>query len=544
MPGYEYQFPQRGLVSQQDQATIENANVPRSTFHNRWTRKTAFDQGLLIPFLVDEILPGDHMRYNISAYVRMATPLFPMFDELRVDTHFFFVPNRIVWANWVKMMGEQTAPGDSINFSVPRVPSVLGGDPVGSIYDHMGLPVIGQMHAGGITNVCAFPFRAYNLIYNTWFRDENLSNPAAFTTADGPDTNSWYTLLRRAKSHDYFTSALPWPQKFTAPTVPIGTTAPIIGIGFVNQTFANGPQNVWETGLGATTNYPFAKGPIDGTGANNQMYVKGTSSGIGSPEIYANLAAASGVQINVLRQAWMVQTLLERDARGGTRYTELVRSHFGVINPDARLQRPEYIGGGQSLLNITPIAQTAPTAGVPVGALGGAATAAGQHTASYASTEHGYIIGLVSVKSEISYQQGIDRHWKRQTRFDYYWPSLAALGEQTILNQEIWANGLAADQDAWGYQERWQEYRTRQNDVTGIMRSTAAGTLDGWHLAQRFNAIPPLNNAFIEDTAPMARILAAGALANGQQFLVNFLYERSATRPLPLYGTPATLGKF
>lgn len=536
-----YQFPQRGLASQADTATIENAQVPRSKFLNVWTRKTAFDAGKLIPILCDEILPGDHMQYEVTAYIRMSTPLFPMFDGQRVDTHFFFVPNRIVWANWIRFMGEQDTPGASIAFTVPRVPTTLGGDPVGSIYDHFNVPVLGQIVGGGSQQINALPFRAYNLIYNQWFRDENLSVAAAFTTADGPDTNSWYNILKRSKSHDYFTSALPWPQKFTAPLVPIGGLAPVTGIGKLNQNFS-GPGSTYFTTAGTET-FTFASGPIDLTAANSNWYIKGTAATSGSPQIYADLALASGVDINQLRQAWMVQGLLERDARGGTRYVELLRSHWGVISPDFRLQRPEYIGGGQSQLTITPIAQTAPTTGVPLGAIGGAGTAAGQHRASYAATEHGYIIGLISVKSELSYQQGLERHWKRQTRFDYAWPELVGLGEQAILQMEIYCTGAPADFNVWGYQERYQEYRTKQSEVTGIMRSTAASTIDQWHLAEKFLVAPGLNQTFVEENPPMTRILAAAALANGQQYLADIQYRRTAIRPLPTHGTPVTMGR-
>lgn len=531
----------RELVSQADSATIQKGKTPRSKFINSWTRKTAFDAGLLIPILVDEILPGDHMTYDVTAYIRMSTPLFPLFDNMRVDTHFFFVPNRLVWDNWVRLMGEQDNPASSIAFTTPVVTGTVGGELVGSLADHFGIPVTGQIQAGQQISVNALPFRMYYLIYNQWFRDENMINSQPVAKTDGPDSMATYAIAPRASSHDYFTSCLPWPQKFTAPTISLGSTAPVIGIGTTSQNYpaAPGPP-VYETSGGTT--WSFAQNANAGT-----VYIKGSAATSGLPLIYANLAAATGISINTLRQAWLIQELLERDARGGTRYTEKIRNHFDVINPDFRLQRPEYIGGGQSSLNVTPIAQTAPTtapAGV-VGALGGTGTAAGMHHASYAATEHGFIIGLVSVRAELSYQQGLHLQWTRSTMYDYYFPALAGLGEQTVLEREIYCTGNPAnDALVFGYQERWQEYRTRTSEVTGIMRSTAASTLDAWHLARKFTSAPNLNATFINETPPMTRVLAAGAASNGQQFLADFHYVRTAVRPIPTYGTPIQLGRF
>lgn len=541
MPKESYYLPQRRLVSQDDAAIIERADVPRSKFIGSKTRKTSFDAGYLVPFFVDEILPGDHMTYDVTAYVRMSTPLFPLFDNQRVDTFFFYVPSRILWSHWVHFMGQQDAPTDSIAYTVPTVQLDNLTATVGSLYDHFGIPVAAVL--GSTIEVNSLPLRAYNLIYNTWFRDQNLTTPAPFTTADGPDTVTWYALKKRAKSHDYFTSALPWPQKFTAPTIPVGGNAPIKGIGFeplgTPASVAN--ANVVEYG-GAAALYATAIPTAESTA---YVYLRQSAVGGGSPDIYADLSAATGVSISTFRNAWMVQSLLERDARGGTRYVELIRSHFGVTNPDFRLQRPEYIGGGQSPLAITPIAQTAPSTGVPVGALGAAGTSAGQHRASYAATEHGYVIGLINVRSELSYQNGLHRMWKRSTRYEFYWPALAGLGEQAILRQEIFCNGLDAnDSVVFGYQESWHEYRTMYSDVTGIMRSDAPSTLDAWHLAQRFTVAPTLNTAFIEDTPPMDRVLAAAALAQGQQYLADIMISRTAVRPLPTFGTPATLGRF
>lgn len=542
MPPYQYQFPARALVSQQDAAYIENANIPRSRFINRWNRKTCFDAGFLVPFLCEEILPGDHVRYNVTAYIRTRTLLYPNMDQLRFDTHFFYIPNRIVWTNWPKMMGEQDSPGASIAFTIPRV-VIDNTCAVGSLVDHMNLPVAGQMGAGGQA-VNSLPFRMYNMIYNTWFRDENLATPATFVTNDGPDTLSWYNLLKRAKSHDYFTSALPWPQKFTAPNVPVLGTAPVTGIGSGNNAFTNQNIAVFEAN-GTNPTYAWAKGPIDLTANDSKFYVKGLAA-TGFPQIFADLSAATGVSVNQFRQAIMIQTLLERDARGGTRYIEQIRQQYGIIVPDFRLQRPEYIGGGQSPVIITPIAQTAPTAtpAGSLGALGGTGTAAGTHKASYAAVEHGYIIGVMSIKGEISYQQGIERHWKRFSRYDWYVPALAQLGEQAVLTQEIYSDASVNDGNTWGYVPRWEEYRTHQSEITGRMRSTASGTLDAWHLGERFSSAPALNQTFIQETIPMARAYAAGAATDGEQFLADINYQRDIVRPVPSYGTPASLGRF
>lgn len=545
-------FPARRLVSQEDSALVQRPDVPRSKFTGSWTRKTTFNAGQLVPFMCEEVLPGDMLKYDVTAYVRMSTPLFPIMDNQRIDTFFFFVPNRLVWDNWVKFMGEQVDPDSSINYTVPVVTTPLGGFAPNSVFDHFGLPTTGQLDPAGALFVNVMPLRAYNLIYNQWFRDENLQNSAYFTKADtdigAPATN--YVLRYRAKSADYFTSCLPWPQKFTAPSVPLGGNAPVLGIGIDaawasvnnNNTFrqsdgSNEVWNPWSDTIDAD-NVPFA--------------IKTAAIGGGSyrPDVFADLSQASGVAINTLRQAFLTQQLLERDARGGTRYTEIVKSHFGVTSPDMRLQRPEYCGGGSSPFNITPVAQTVPfVAGEdssPLGNLGGAGTSVGQHRASYAATEHGYIIGLINVKSELSYQQGIHKMWTRQTRYDFYWPSLAGLGEQAVLRKEIYVRGVPAEDDTvFGYQERWHEYRTHVSEVTGMFKSTTAGNIDEWHLAQQFNPAPTLSGSFIVDDPPMDRVLAGQLVPNNYlSYLADILIRREAVRPLPVYGTPVTLGRF
>jgi hypothetical protein len=539
-----YQLPARKLASQQDSAMIQRPDVPRSKFVGSFTRKTTFNSGLLIPFLVDEVLPGDHLKYDCTAYVRMATPYFPMMDNQRIDTHFFFVPNRLVWSNWKKFMGEQANPDSSIDYVVPQVYSSESeaGTGTGSLWDYLGLPtVIGNPYNTNGYTVSALPFRAYNLIYNEWFRDENLINSAANITGDAPPTSADSAIsygvggrpFRRAKSQDYFTSALPWPQKFTAPSIQSAVSG--LGIAAADLNVGTGAIAAVIDTFSQPNNTSYSNA-YDGTTV--PYWMRATAAGY--PQVYAEAS------VNSFRQAFLVQQLLERDARGGTRYTEIVRSHFGVVSPDARQQRPEYIGGGSSALNITPVAQTTGGAGT-VGVLGAAATSVGKHTASYASTEHGYIIGIMSVRSELSYNQGIPRHFSRLTRYDFYWPSLAGLGEQAILRKEIFTTGNpTSDNAVFGYQERWHEYRTRVSDITGRFRTYVASSLNAWHLAQNFASAPTLGQTFIQDQPPMARVLAAGATAETlfQEYLADILIQREAVRPLPMFGTPVTLGRF
>jgi len=518
---------------------VQSPDVPRSKFLNRWTVKKTFDVGGLYPYCVDEVLPGDHLKYRTTAYVRAATMLFPNFDNLQIDTFWFFVPMRLVWGNAEKFFGEQVNPADSIAFTIPQLVSPVAGFAANSVYDHMGLPTV--LTAGQTISVNVLPLRAYNLIYNDWFRDENLINSLSVNTADSGDVSGNYVIAKRAKAHDYFTSCLPWPQKFTAPTVPLTGSAPVTGIGFQTRNMANVGVNFIETG-GATVNYPFSTYTTVAT----TVGVRGTAAAGAVPEVYANLSATgAGLLLNNLRQAWLIQTLLERDARGGTRYIEKLWHQFKVKSPDARLQRPEYIGGGSTPLVITPVAQTA-TGGSGVGALGAAATATGQHVAEFAAVEHGYIIGIVNVRSELSYAQGLNKMWSRSTQYDFYIPALAGLGEQAVLLQELYCTGTdVSDNTVFGYQERWHEYRTRVSEVHGQFRPQAAGTLAPWHLGQYFTVAPTLGQTFVEENNDqMERAVSAGAAADNQQFLGTFMVQREATRPVPMYGTPVTLGRF
>jgi hypothetical protein len=376
------------------------------------------------------------------------------------------------------------------------------------------------------------------LIWNEWFRDENLQNSVTVDTGDGPDTVTNYTLLRRGKRKDYFTSALPWPQKGASVTLPLGTSAPITYNGTGTNEYIAIKDN---TGTSRNIFPPSATAFIQVGGGATVIS--------GSKDLYADLSQATAATINQLRQSFQIQKLLERDARGGTRYTEIIRAHFGVISPDARLQRPEYIGGGSTSININPIAQTSGTNAsgttTPMGTLAAMGTAlAHNHGFTYSATEHGVILGLVSVRADLTYQQGLARMWSRSTRYDFYFPAFATLGEQAVLNKEIYVRGDANDDGVFGYQERWAEYRYYPSRISSLFRSTAAGTIDGWHLAQRFTSLPTLNTTFIQDNPPVSRVVAVGAAANGQQFIFDSFFDVKKARPMPMYSVPGLIDHF
>lgn len=521
-------------VMQHTFSMIPKAQIPRSQFNRSHGLKTTFDAGYLVPIYCDEALPGDTFNLKLTSFARLATPAVPIMDNLYLDTFFFAIPIRLIWDNWQKMNGEQTDPGDSIVFSTPLTGGALGtGFTEGSLGDYLGIPTKIPVA------VCAFWHRAYNLVWNQWFRDENLQDSAVVDKDDGPDTDADYFLRKRGKRHDYFTSCLPWPEKDNkAVTIPLGTTAPVVS-DETQPSFAilGAPANSYNLGIHTAASSTLYASGIPNTGDQAGMF--GNNSGL-----EVDLSTATAATINSLRQAFQIQRLYERDARGGTRYTEIIRSHFGVISPDARLQRPEYLGGGSSPINIHPIAQTSETNTTPQGNLA-AIGVHSQHGQGFVKsfTEHCVLLGLASVRADLNYQQGLNRMFSRRTRWDFYWPALAHLGEQAVLNKEIYLDvaGAGTNDLAFGYQERWAEYKYKPSIVTGKFRSNCTTPLDFWHLSQDFGALPVLDATFIEENPPLNRILA---VSGEPQILMDCFFDLKCARPMPTFSVPGLIDHF
>lgn len=515
--------------------------IPRSSFKRDFTRRQTFNQDYLVPIFVDEILPGDDVHLKMTAFTRMATPIKPLMDNLYLETFWFFIPNRLVWSNWQKFQGQQTNPGDSVAYTIPvldktKAPMSTTGFAVESIYDYFGLPVL----VTGIDHVSALFNRAADMCWNEWFRDENLQNSLVIPNGDGPDDPGIYSLRKRNKRKDYFTSSLPWPQKGDPVSISLGTTALI-------KRF---PSATAQTSFRSGTNSPSFVSAVPSiqvttAGVNSVLQNSADGSGVSldpNGTWYADLATANPITINALRQAALYQQILELDARGGTRYVEAIYSRFGVVSPDFRLQRPELIGQGSTRINIYAVPQTAPTetGTTPQGNLAafGTSIISGDHGCRYSATEHGMILGFCNVRADLTYQQGLPKMFTRRTRLDFYEPLLNGLGEQAVLNREIYTQGnVVGDPDmaAFGYQERFAEYRFKNSEILGKFRSAAPLTLDVWHVSQKFGALPALNSSFITEQVPMARVLAVNTEPS---FLMDASFSYNHVRPMPIRSNP------
>ncbi|AXH74179.1 MAG: major capsid protein [Microviridae sp.] len=522
--------------TQHQYSQTKTADIPRSSFDLSHGLKTTLESSQLVPILSLEVLPGDTINCKASLFGRLATPIKPFMDNVFMETFFFFTPWRQVWPNFTKMMGEQDAPGDSIEYSVPIISGGNGNVTEQSISDYLGIPIGATLNAG-ILPVNALPFRCYNKIFNYWFRDENLVAPVPEITSDGPDNlANNYSIKSRRKRRDYITSSLPFPQKGPDVTIDFAITGNVI---------TDAPDGTVVTIDDSTTGLPHSLNAQ----INPAQVQKGTQEGTANSPLYID-GGESAITINSLRESFQIQKLLERDARGGTRYPEILQSHFRVNDPSLLVhQRPLYLGGGSSMVNINPVQQSSGTAEpdgytpTPQGNLSAYGTVSGRNhgfTASF--TEHGHVMGIVNFRADLTYQQGLERYWTRQTRYDFYWPALSHLGEQATKNSEVFvSNNIAIDNDTFGYMPRYDEYRSKQSQITGLFRSDATASLDVWHLAQDFTALPALDEAFITDAVPMDRVVA---VPSEPDWLLDVYFKIRAARPLPLYATPGLIDHF
>ena len=561
--------------------------MKRTKFDRSHVYKTTFNSGKLIPIFVDEILPGDTTRMSVNYFARLATPIKPIMDNIYLDWFFFFVPNRLVWEHWQNFCFEQEDPDDSTDYVIPTVTATGNSQNayIGSLWDYFGLPV---NTSGNLSGISALPFRGVYLIWNEWFRDENLQKSVKIQKGDtnevlnsarSAEQPSWVfssgtsivpglACPPRGKRHDYFTSALPWTQKGPGVSIGLAGTASIVDptpdsgyllhsnsnqLAAVSATRAEGKSGGYRVAAGDGV-VTFSRHGSDsdsssvGGFAGNTSGAVTVSAQVGSAYLgndsYVDLDTSSIFTINSLRTAFQMQKFYERLARGGSRYTEVLRSFFGVVSPDARLQRPEFLGSFTKMVNVNPIAQTSATDETsPQGNLSAyGVTAAKFHGFTKSFVEHGYIFGFVCARADLTYQQGINKMWLRSTVYDFYWTTFAHLGEQAIELREIYAQGSEADTTVFGYQERYAEYRYKPSQITGKFRSSVTGgNLDVWHLSQFFNNAPTLNEEFIMENPPIKRIVA---VQDEPEFLLDIGFKYTTVRPMPMFGTPGLVDHF